>query len=128
MANTITRRIALFATVVLLAACSKSPPYEFTTATSQVEMGHDVVIEIRLMNTAAGTLVNDAVITASRLDMSPDGRDSITSAITPQPSDELGAYRFSANFKIAGRWALGLTAHVPGDPQPVKGSVIITAW
>ncbi len=127
MVIAITGRIALLSAFLVLAACSKPPPYEFTTPTPEVEMGHEVVIEIRLKNSLAGTLVNDAVITAHRLDMAPDGMGQVTSEIAPQPSTELGAYRFSANFKMAGNWQLSLTAHVPGEPKPVKGSVTITA-
>ena len=127
MAIAVAGRFALFSAFLVLAACGKSPPYEFTTATPEVEMGHEVVVEIRLINSSAGTLVSDAVITATRLDMAPDGMGGVTSTITPQPSDELGAYRFSANFKMAGRWEVSLTSQVPGHPQPVKGSVIITA-
>lgn len=102
------------------AACGKSPSYEFTTPTPEVEAGHEVVVEVRLINSSPGTLVSDAVITATRLDMAPDGMDGITSTITPQPSNELGAYRFSANFKMVGRWELSLTAQVPGHPRSVS--------
>ena len=125
--NRLATCLAVGFAILVVAACSKSPPFEFTTATPEVEMGHDLVVEVRLRNTASGTMVNDAIITATRLDMAPDGMRQVTSDVTPQPSTELGAYRFSANFKMAGRWELSLTAQVPGEPQPVTGSVIITA-
>ena len=125
--NRLTTSLAVGFAILVVAACSKAPPFEFTTATPEIEMGHDVVVEVRLRNTASDTVVNDAIISAIRLDMAPDGMSQITSEVTPQPSTELGAYRFSANFKMAGRWELSLTAQIPGEPQPTTGSVIIVA-
>jgi hypothetical protein len=120
------RRIAPFAAVaamlLVLAACGKTPPFEFTTETPEVALG-TAVVEVRLKNTTAGTFVSDAVITATRLDMGPDGMRDMTSAVAPLGMGEPGVYRFNARFTMAGQWALTLSARVPGEADPVTGSV-----
>ena len=119
--------IVLISALVLTSACSKPPPYVFVTANTEVETGHDVVVEVRLWNTAADAYVNDAMITAVSLTMAPDGMNDITSDVTPQPSTEVGAFRFSATFRAAGRWELALAARIPGERNTVMGSVVIRA-
>lgn len=119
--------LAVFVAAFLaLAACSKAAPYEFTTTASDVAMGPGVV-EVRLKNTSTGAFVEDAVITATRLDMAPDGMTETTSPIEPQGSSGRGVYRFAVNFKMAGQWQLSLTAQVPGQAQPVQGTVVFKA-
>jgi hypothetical protein len=119
--------IALVGAGLIVSACAPSGRFEFTTSTTEVEAGREVSIEVRLKNLLSYVFVNDAVITATRLDMEPDGMRDVTAPIVPQPTKELGALRFKATFAMTGRWKLHLTAHVPGDPEPTKGSVIITA-
>jgi len=122
-----TAPLALLASMLLtLAACGQSvPPYEFTTATHEVARGATIV-EVLLKNNATGTTVTDAVITATRLDMSPDGMQAMASTVEPQGASEAGVYRFNAKFTMAGRWALSLRASVPGEPKPINGTVIFT--
>ncbi len=116
--------LVVFAAFLALAACSKpAAPFEFTTATSDIAMGASVV-EVRLRNTSNSAFVEDAVITATRLDMAPDGMGDMTGAIEPQGSSGPGAYRFAATFKMAGQWQLSLTAQVPGQAQSIRGAVV----
>ncbi len=120
-------RVALgvvLASFLSLAACGKpTQPFEFTTTTSDLMMGSGTV-EVRLKNTASGTFVNDAVITAIRLDMEPDGMKDMTSPIEERGTSSPGTYRFSGNFKMAGQWQLSLVALVPGQPEKVHGTVV----
>ena len=118
--------LAVFAAALLgLAACSRPAPFEFTTTTPTIDLGSNAVVEVRLKNNVSGTFVNDAVITATRLDMAPDGMEAMASKIVPQASGEPGVFRFTADFRMAGQWQLSLAAHVPGEPTPVQGSVVI---
>jgi hypothetical protein len=125
--NTLTGRAALavvLAAFLGLAACGRpAQPFEFTATTSDLAMGTGTV-EVRLKNTASGTFVNDAVITAVRLDMEPDGMKDMTSPVEAQGASAPGTYRFSGNFKMAGQWQLSLSAQVPGQAQPVQGVVV----
>ena len=127
MTNTLTGRAALavvLATFLGLAACGwPAQPFEFTTTTSDLTMGAGTV-EVRLKDTASGTFVEDAVITATRFDMEPDGMKEMTSPVEPQGTSAPGKYRFGGTFKMAGQWQLSLTAQVPGQAQPVQGAVV----
>ena len=127
MTNLLTGRAALAAVLAAflsLAACGKpAQPFEFTATTSDLAMGTNTV-EVRLKNTASGTFVNDAVITASRLDMEPDGMKDMTSPVEEQGASTPGTYRFGGNFKMAGRWQLSLVALVPGQAEKVHGTVV----
>ena len=118
--------LAVFGAAFLtLAACSKSAaPFEFTTTTSDIAMGTSVV-EVRLKNTSTGSFVEDAVITATRLDMAPAGMGEMASPIEQQGASAPGVYRFGGTFKMAGKWQLSLSAQVPGQAQPVQGAVVL---
>lgn len=116
----------LAAFVLVLTACSRAAPYEFVTATPDVAMG-ETVVDVQLKNTAAGTLVSDAIISATRLDMAPDNMAGMKSTIEPQVSDQPGVYRFKANFSMTGTWALSVSAKVPGQAQPINGTVVFKA-
>lgn len=116
--------VALLTVFLTLAACSKSaPPFQFETTTPELMMGAGTV-EVHLKNTLSGVIVEDAVITATRLDMEPMGMKEMTSPIEPQGTSTPGTYRFGGNFKMVGQWQLTLSAQVPGQPQPVQGIVV----
>lgn len=119
--------LAVFVVAILsLAGCGKvAEPFEFSISTSDVPMGASTV-DVRLKKTADGSFVDDAVISATRLDMTPDGMHEMMSDITAQGAVAPGVYRFLGDFKMAGRWQLNLLAQVPGQAHPVRGSVILT--
>lgn len=101
--------------------------YFFEATTNEVPTGEDVVISVRLVNKATGKGVPNAVIFQTRLDMSPDSMAEMTSAVSALPATEPGVYRFRANLGMAGTWALKLAAKVPGEPETVRGDVVVTA-
>jgi hypothetical protein len=112
--------------VMLLTACGAPPRYEFVSKTETVPVGTHL-IDVALRNNLSGVVVEDAVITATSLDMAPDGMTDMKADIEPQGQQiERGIYRFRAKFTAAGRWRLSLTARVPGEPEAVKGDLIIT--
>jgi len=111
--------------VALLGACSDPPRYEFVGNTDSVALGTQE-IEIKLRNNLSGTMVEDAHIAATGLDMSPDGMSETTGTVQPLRSNSNGSYVFGATFKMRGRWRLSLMAQVPGEPEPVKGAIVIT--
>ena len=112
----------------LLTACSsQASPYQFTTQTTQVKKSEGVIVDVRLTKPPSSEPVAGAVITATRLDMTPDGMRETTTDIAPQTPPAPGIFRFKANFTMAGKWQLNLSAQVPGEVQPVTGTVIFTA-
>lgn len=115
----------LFSALALAACSNPAQPFAFETTTPEVMMGAGTV-EVHLKNTSSGVIVEDAVITATRLDMEPAGMKEMTSPIEPQGASAPGTYRFGGNFKMAGQWQLTLSAQVPGQAQPVQGNVVFT--
>jgi hypothetical protein len=101
--------------------------YKFELVDQTVQAGPDKVITVRLMNTKTGKPVPDAVIFASRLDMTPDGMQEMVTKISPMPGGEPGTYKFKASFGMAGRWQLSLGAKVQGETGTVENKFVITA-
>ena len=101
--------------------------FEFQLVDQTVQAGPDMVITVRLINTKTGKPVPDAVIFATRLDMTPDGMQEMATKITAMPGGEPGTYKFKATFGMAGRWQLSLGAKVQGETGTVENKLVITA-
>jgi hypothetical protein len=87
----------------------------------------DTIIAVRLTHKPDGKPVPDAVIFATRLDMSPDGMQEMTTKIAPMPSTEPGVYKFKATVSMAGGWQLSLGAKVQGETGTVESKLVIKA-
>jgi hypothetical protein len=115
---------------VALASCdrpqSDREPYEFRASSANVAVGA-ALVEIQLMDVGAGVYVGGATITATRLDMAPDGMPEMTSTFEARGKKPPAVFAFEANFRRPGRWALHLSAQVPGESRPVTGKVIFIA-
>ena len=109
------------------AALADIKDYKFELLEQTVQAGPDKVITVRLMNTKTGKPVPDAVIFATRLDMTPDGMQEMVTKIAPMPGGEPGTYKFKASFGMAGRWQLSLGAKVQGETGTVENKFVITA-
>jgi hypothetical protein len=101
--------------------------YEFQLIGQTVKAGPDKIITVRLVNKTTGKPVPDAVIFASRLDMTPDGMQEMATKIAPEPGGEPGTYKFKATFGMAGRWQLSLGAKVQGETGTLESKLVITA-
>lgn len=101
--------------------------YEFQLVAPNVQAGADTIVTVRLVNKKTGKVVPDAVIFASRLDMTPDGMQEMVTKVTPMPGTEPGTYRFKANFSMAGRWQLSLGAKVQGETGTIENKLVVTA-
>jgi hypothetical protein len=101
--------------------------YEFQLVDQTVKAGPDKTIAVRLVNKTTGKPVPDAVIFASRLDMTPDGMQEMATKLTPVPGAEPGTYRFKANVSMAGHWQLSLGAKVQGETGTVENKLVIQA-
>ena len=109
------------------AALADIKDYKFELVDQTVRAGPDKVITVRLLNTKTGKPVPDAVIFASRLDMTPDGMQEMVTKVEAVPATEPGTYRFKATFGMAGRWQLSLGAKVQGETGTVENKFVITA-
>lgn len=109
------------------AALADIKDYEFRLVDQSVQAGPDKLITVRLVNKQTGKTVPDAVIFATRLDMTPDGMQEMATKVTPMPGKEPGTYSFKANFSMAGRWQLSLGAKVQGETGTVESKLVVTA-
>jgi hypothetical protein len=101
--------------------------YEFQLVDPAVKIGPGAIVTVRLLNKKTGKPVPDAVIFASRLDMTPDSMPEMTTKLTPMPGAEPGTYRFKANVSMAGGWQLSLGAKVQGESGTVQSKLVIRA-
>jgi YtkA-like protein len=88
--------------------------YKFQLADQTVKRG-DAIISVRLIHTPDDKPVPDAVIFATRLDMTPDGMQEMATKSVPMPSREPGVYKFRASVSMGGGWQLSLGAKVQGE-------------
>ena len=128
----LTRRSVLtVAPIALLPAALISPllagvqDYEFQLVQGEVKRGDGAIIAVRLVNKGSGKPVPDAVISAKRIDMAPDGMADMAGRIEQLPSTEPGVYRFKANLSMQGRWQLSLAAKVQGEIGTVESKLVL---
>ncbi|HJU12652.1 MAG TPA: FixH family protein [Candidatus Binataceae bacterium] len=100
--------------------------YEFQLVDQTIKKG-DAIISVRLVHKPDGKPVPDAVIFAKRLDMAPEGMETMTTAIEPMPSTEPGVYRFKAAVMMEGGWRLSFGAKVQGETGTVESKLAIKA-
>jgi len=108
-------------------AAAAAADYVFEAVQAKLPPNANAVISVRLMDRRSAKPVTNAVIFRTRLDMSPDGMADMSTPVTPLPPAEPGLYRFQADLSMAGRWALALSAKVPGEAETVHGEVVVTA-
>ena len=130
--TTFSKRASLAALVALLGVAIASPvladvkDFEFQLVQTEVKKG-DATIAVRLVNKKTGKTVPDAVISAKRIDMAPDGMAEMATKIDQLPLTEPGVYRFKANLSMEGRWQLSLGAKVQGETGTVQSKLVIKA-
>lgn len=100
--------------------------YEFQLVQNEAKKG-EAIIAVRLLNKKSGKTVPDAVISAKRIDMAPDGMAEMATRIDQMPSTEPGVYRFKANLSMEGRWQLSLGAKVQGETGTVQSKLVLKA-
>ncbi len=100
--------------------------YEFQLVDKTVKKG-DATISVRLVHTPDGKPVSDAVIFAKRLDMAPEGMETMKTTIEAMPSAEPGVYKFKAAVTMDGGWQLSLGAKVQGETGTVESKLVLKA-
>ena len=111
----------------LLAARAGSADYEFQLVSKELKAGAPAEIAVRLVHKPDGKPVPGAVIFATRLDMGPEGMEAMTAPAEKVPGGEPGIYRFKANLTMAGGWAFSLAAKVQGEPDNIRGKLLLRA-
>ena len=128
--NIVTRRTAVVAAALeLLSGAVLSPAladvrdYEFQLVQNEAKKGDGAIVAVRLVNKRSGKPVPDAVISAKRVDMAPDGMEMMAAPIELLPSTEPGVYRFKANLMMPGSWRLSLGAKVQGETGTLENKL-----
>ena len=116
--------VSLAGSVTLARADIKD--YEFQLIDKTVKKG-DATVSVRLIHKPDGRPVSDAVIFAKRLDMAPEGMETMKTTIEPMPSTEPGVYKFKAAVTMEGGWQLSLGAKVQGKTGTVESKLVIKA-
>lgn len=89
--------------------------YQFQLVQKKIKKADGTELAVRLVDKRSGKPVPNAVIFAQRIDMAPDGMETMTSSITALPSTEPGVYRFKVDLPMAGGWRLSLGAKIQGE-------------
>ena len=108
-------------------AVADARDYEFRLVAPQIKQGDGAVVAVKLVHKPTGRAIPDAVIYATRLDMSPDNMATMTAPLEPLPSTEPGVYRFRTNLMMAGGWMLSLAAKVQGEMGTVENKLVFKA-
>ena len=129
MLRKITRVAALGSTLLaatIATARADIKDYEFQLVANEFKQG-EAEVAVRLVHNPSGRAVPDAVIFATRIDMGPDGMETMESPIEAVPSTEPGIYRFKTNLTMAGNWALSLGAKVQGETGTLANKLVLKA-
>lgn len=115
----------LFATPV--ASSAAATDYEFQAVKTDIEQGPGKSVAVRLVDKRTGKLVPDAVIFTTRMDMAPEGMETMTTPVEAAASSEPGVYVFTTNLSMEGGWRFQIAAKVQGEPETVQGELVLKA-
>src|SRR2546426_12716639 len=101
--------------------------YTFEPVKAEVKKGNGVTIAVRLVHKPTGRPVSDAVIFSPRIDMSPEGMETMTAPAALVAGSEPGTYGFKTDLVMAGGWLLTVSAKVQGEPETVTGKIAFKA-
>nr|WP_248305830.1 FixH family protein [Devosia psychrophila] len=97
--------------------------YEFELAQTEVQVGEATVVSVRLVDKRTGEAVPDAVIFEQRVDMAPDGMETMAGSIEPLRSTEPGIYSFETGLVMQGGWRLSLAAKIQGEEGTLESQL-----
>lgn len=97
--------------------------YRFELVDKTIHAGQKVPITIRLVQTKTGKDVTNADLEEPKLIMKMKGMADMPGHAAKMAPDGKGNYRVAADVVAPGEWVLELTAKVPGEKEPVKGSL-----
>ncbi len=108
-----------------LPALADIKDYEFQLVKSEVKKGDGTIVDVRLLNTKTKKPVPDAVIFAKRIDMAPEGMETMAGPIELMPSSDPGVYRFKTGLSMEGRWQLSLGAKIQVETETLTSKLIV---
>lgn len=128
MKHAVTAALAAALSVTAFSAAKADiTDYEFRLVQTEVKHGKGAIVAVRLVDKRSGKAVPDAVIFATRIDMAPDGMETMAAPIEALPSTEPGVYRFKTNLTMAGGWRLSLGAKIQGETGTIENKLVLKA-
>ena len=118
---------AVLSVAALSTAHADITDYQFRLVQTDVKQGNGAIVAVRLVDKRSGKVVPDAVIFATRIDMAPDGMETMAAPIEAMPSTEPGVYRFKTNLMMAGGWRLSLGAKIQGETGTLENKLVLKA-
>ncbi|GLI22618.1 hypothetical protein J2126_000204 [Xanthobacter flavus] len=119
--------VAALSVAALSSARADITDYEFRLVQTDIKQGNGAIVAVRLVDKRSGKAVPDAVIFATRIDMAPDGMETMAAPIEALPSTEPGVYRFKTNLMMAGGWRLSLGAKIQGETGTIENKLVLKA-
>ena len=109
--------------------------YRFEVVDMEVGLGWDAEVRVRLIHLPDERLVSGAVIYDHRFELLMSVYKVVTSRMVEGATPPLdlsvdegnGVYRILSALPLQGDWRATLTARVPGEVLPVRGSVALRA-
>ena len=101
--------------------------YEFQLVKNEVKKGDGTIVEVRLLNKKTNKPVPGAVIFTKRIDMAPDGMETMAGPIELLPSTEPGLYRFKIGLSMEGRWQLSVGAKIQSEKDSLQSKLVLKA-
>ena len=120
---------ALAASLILVAqtALAGAKDYSLELVETTRPVGAGAILTVRLTDLRNSAPVEDAVIFATRMDMAPDGMETMTTPVTLLPTEELGLYRFATDLTMAGNWRFSVAVKVQGEAETVEAELLLQA-
>ena len=100
--------------------------YEFKVLQSNLPQGDAAIFTVSVRDLRTQAPVTDAVIFATRLDMAPDGMETMTASVEALASDAPGHYRFQADLGMAGAWRFSIAVHFDEETEVIRREVILS--
>lgn len=119
--------LAVLAGALVLSFRLLAAPPTWEALNPEIPVGNNVRLELRLVGADGKPVTAPVTVQSSRLDMGPDDMAEMTARLRAATATAPGSVAFETDIVMAGRWALRITAAVPGQSEPVSGVVVFTA-
>ena len=124
---TLATALAVCLALVAQTALAGAKDYTLELVETSRPVGAGAILTVRLTDLRSSTPVEDAVIFATRMDMAPDGMETMTTPVTLLPTEAPGMYRFATDLTMAGNWRFSVAVKVQGEPETVEAELLLQA-
>lgn len=129
MMSRITLAAALAACLTLAAqtALAGAKDYALELVETTRPVGAGAILTVRLTDLRTNAPVENAVVFATRMDMAPDGMETMITPVALLPTDAPGLYRFTTDLTMAGNWRFSVAVKVQGEAETVEAELVLQA-